>query len=192
MLAVLIAITVLVGALAVPFTVTFQIARPRRADNELRIEWGFGPVQLRIPTSIVTQTKRTERAAAKTDGTPRTGARKIAGGFREPAFRRRLFRFARDAWRAVEKHDVRVVARLGVGDPADTGRLWAILGPASGWLTNLDGASVRIEPDFLAETFELESSGRVRVSPLRLLLLAAGLLLSPDLWRGVYQMRAGA
>ncbi len=69
--------------------------------------------------------------------------------------------------------------RLGLGDPADTGRLWAFLGPLNAAAQNLRNAEVRIEPEFVDPTFEFEINGRVRLVPLQFLALATAFALSP-------------
>ncbi len=100
-----------------------------------------------------------------------------------------MFRFVADLWRAIRKQDVNLRIRLGLGDPADTGRLWAVVGPVAGLLANVEEASVEIEPDFMDAVFELESSGEIRLIPLQILYLVVALLLSPPVWLGVKRMR---
>lgn len=79
--------------------------------------------------------------------------------------------------------------RIGLGDPADTGQLWALMGPVAGVLANCKGASFEIEPEFYEETFELDSSGRIEFVPLQILYLTIAMLLSPPVWRGIKEMR---
>ncbi|MDH3560532.1 MAG: DUF2953 domain-containing protein, partial [Gammaproteobacteria bacterium] len=111
---------------------------------------------------------------------------------RQKSFRRRVTRFIRDVWHAIHKRDVRLNVRIGLGDPADTGQLWAVVGPVAGILSTAREATVGIVPDFVEETFELDSRGNLRLIPLQMLYLAAGLLLSPSIWQGLKQMRAVA
>jgi len=79
--------------------------------------------------------------------------------------------------------------RVGLGDPADTGQLWAVLGPVAGALAMFEGASIRLLPDFAAAVVELQGSGRLRIVPLEIVSLAAGALLSPPMWQGMLRMR---
>jgi hypothetical protein len=92
-------------------------------------------------------------------------------------------------WRAIHKKNVRLLVRLGLGDPADTGQLWAIFGPLSAMLASLRDIRIAIEPDFLDTTFEVDSSGTIRLIPLQFAILALGLLFSPPMWRGIMLMR---
>ena len=57
-------------------------------------------------------------------------------------------------------------------------------------LARLRDARVVIEPDFVDATFEVDSSGTLRVIPLQFVMLALGLLVSPPIWRGIALMRA--
>ena len=111
---------------------------------------------------------------------------------RQSAFRRRLFRFIGDIWHAIHKQHVVLRMRIGLGDPADTGQLWAVVGPLSGMLATVQEAMIEIEPEFIDTVFELDSSGNIRIIPLQLLSIVLGLLLSPAFWRGVNQMRDAA
>jgi len=108
---------------------------------------------------------------------------------REPSFRRRVYRFVSDVWQSVHKQNVRLLVRLGLGDPADTGRLWAVLGPLSGVLARLRDIRIAIEPDFLDATLEVDSSGTIRMIPLRIAIIVLGLFFSPPVWRGIRSMR---
>lgn len=69
--------------------------------------------------------------------------------------------------------------RLGLGDPADTGRLWAMVGPLSALVQNLRNAEVRIEPEFADPVFEFESHGRVLLIPIQFIFVIIAFALSP-------------
>jgi hypothetical protein len=156
------------------------------------LRWLFGLVTVALPSPGV-------EAPADENGKPRAPARRRARGGRKkgnPAaalghgpFRRRLLRFVRAFWEAIEKRDLRLRLRIGLGDPADTGRLWAFVGPLAGLLAGCREAAVEIEPEFVDAVFECDSSGEIRVVPLRLVGLVFGLLLSPAAWRGIRLMR---
>ena len=108
---------------------------------------------------------------------------------RQKSFRQRILRFGRDIWRALRKRNLYLRIRVGLGDPAETGQLWALFGPLSGLLVNIEDASIALEPEFIDAVFELDSSGKISVIPLQLLYLVLGLLCSPPFWRGMQKMR---
>ena len=113
-------------------------------------------------------------------------------GLQQKAFVRRILRYLNDCWHAVQKTDLTLHGRVGLGDPADTGQIWAIIGPITAMLHNIRSAHIRIEPEFIDATLELESRGRIRLVPLQLCYLTLGLLLSPPILRGIRHMRGRA
>ena len=111
---------------------------------------------------------------------------------RQAAFRGRVYRLAGDLVRAIHVHRVRLRMRLGLGDPADTGLLWAVVGPVNA-VAQWRDVDVRIEPDFLEPVLELHAEGGVEIVPLRFVLLAIGFALSPPTiraWRTLRSHRA--
>ena len=184
----LVVLLTVIALLAIPITVTFRVAWRGAFENDIRVEWAFGFVHKRLPTG--------KTAGPPTEDVHQTGPKRPSdkkfnafAAIRQKRFRQRVIRFVSDLWRAVHKQDLRLRARLGLGDPADTGQLWALLGPISALLANVPDASIRLEPEFQDEMIELDSSGIVRLIPLQFVYLTAALLLSPPVWQGLKQMR---
>ena len=69
--------------------------------------------------------------------------------------------------------------RLGLEDPADTGMLWAFIGPLSVTAQSLLNADVRIEPEFMDSALELHADVQMRLVLLQYLALAIAFALSP-------------
>jgi hypothetical protein len=172
----------LLAVLAVPLGASFELERVEALRGELAIRWMFGLVRfrLRVPGGA--------RGAGRGKGpkppkpprerkAPRR--RDVVAVLRDPAFRDRALRLARDLLRAAHLTGLRLRLRLGLGDPADTGLLWAAVGPLSALAGGLRGADVRIEPEFLGEALELQARGRTWIVPLEILALAASFALSP-------------
>lgn len=156
------------------------------------LHWLFGLVRLKLAPAGIWQPsskpKQVEGPAKPGLKRLRTNLRPFAA-LRQKPFRQRMLRFVRETWRAFRKHDVCLRIRIGLGDPAETGQLWALFGPLSGLLANIESASVELEPEFNDAVFELDSSGKISVIPLQLVYLALGLLCSPSFWRGMKYMR---
>mgnify|MGYP001470761102 CR=1 FL=1 len=123
----------LVALLAVPVTVAFSIHRIGETRGEFRFRWLFGLVRfrIRIPRAARARPRSAavRRGAAGSPGQRRKKGRvgnllSLAG---ETALRRRVFKFIRDIVRAMHARQLFVRMRIGLGDPADTGRLWACL-----------------------------------------------------------------
>ena len=177
-------LSLIVVLLAVPVTLTYQLSFRQTISADLRLIWAFGLVRADIsPDPAKSKSRRREGASGKKKSN-------VLVAIRRPSFRRRVLRFISDVWRAIHKKNVQLLVRIGLGDPADTGQLWAAFGPLSGMLARVRDIRIAIVPDFLDSTFEVDSSGTIRVIPLQFAILALGLLFSPSIWRGVMLMRA--
>ena len=182
----------IIALLAVPVTLTFQMSWQQQLQGDMTLHWLFGLVRIRLPSfkpkPPVPEGKERTQKPDHADRSPRN-RQNVFAVVRQKSFRRRIVRFIRDFWRAIRKRDVSLHIRIGLGDPADTGQLWAVVGPVAGILSNAKEASIEIVPEFFDETFELDSSGNIRLIPLQLIYLTVGLLLSPPVWQGIKQMR---
>lgn len=188
---VVIFLLVLIALLAIPVSLTYQVSWRKAFQGSVTLQWFFGLVRIQLPSI---ESKTPSREAMKVTQKNR---KKVSSGrksnplaaLRKKSFRQRIFKFIRDFWHAIHKHDLRLRIRIGLGDPADTGQLWAMVGPVSGMLTTVQEASIEIEPEFIDTIFEFDSSGNIRIIPLQLVYLTIGLFLSPSLWQGIQRMR---
>ena len=119
------------------------------------------------------------------------GRAQLVAVLRQPAFRRRVLRLVTALVRVAHVSRLRLRVRLGLGDPADTGRLWAVVGPLSAVSHGLPGADVSIVPEFVEPALELRARGRLRVIPLQVLALAFSFALSPASFRAFRTLRSG-
>ena len=178
--------------LAIPVSLTFHVSWKQDLQNDITLKWAFGLVRVRIApdqsgeTSL--ESEKVQQKIARAGSAPRK-ERNVIAVIRQKRFRRRIIRFVTDLWHAIYKENVNLHVRIGLGDPADTGQLWAILGPIAGLLASVREASICLEPEFSDTTFELDSSGSIRIIPLHIIGLAVALLLSPPIWQGIRQMR---
>lgn len=179
--------------LAVPVNVDFRVEGIESFGGQVGVRWLFGLVRVRFPFPRTgTPHRRGEddpaAAPARAGSAGFDRGRNVLAALRQVAFRRRVGRLAGDLVRAIHVHRVRLLVRLGLGDPADTGLLWAVVGPVNAMTQSLD-ADIRIEPDFLEPVLEFQAEGSVRVVPLRLILLAIGFALSPPTFRAWHTLR---
>jgi len=187
-----IVLSLLVFLLAMPVTLTYELFWKQTLSGKVSLDWAFGLVRTDVsPDPAISRPEKPEAAPKRAGrrGNSKKGKTNILAAIRQESFRRRIVRFLSDVWRGIHKKDVRLMVRMGLGDPADTGRLWAMLGPLSGMFADLPGISIAIEPDFLDTNLEVDSSGTLRIVPLQFLALALGLLVSPSIWRGVMLMQ---
>jgi hypothetical protein len=182
-----------IALLAVPVSVTFRMSWQQGFQGDVRLLWLFGFVRFRLPSPepepLSQEDEIRTRIAGRFERPSREGYAVFAA-LQQKSFRRRITRFIGDVWHAIHKSNVNLNARIGLGDPADTGQLWAVAGPVGGILSYAREVTVGIVPDFIDETFELNGSGNIRLIPLQIIGLALGLLLSPSLWQGLKRMRA--
>lgn len=189
-------LVLLIALTAIPVELQFHKSWPRRRESFVRIRWAFGLVRAQIsPRRSKERPAKGEAAAARKAARSRKRPRKkrnVLKALRQADVRRRLLRFLEDLWRSIHKDDLHLRVRLGLGDPADTGRLWALVGPISALLQTIPGTSVVIEPEFSDSVCEADAAGNVRVVPLKVVALIVSLLLSPAIWRGFRAMRAAS
>ena len=186
-------LSLVVILLAMPVTLTYQLSWRQTLSADLRLNWAFGLVRTDLSSDLAkARTDKSEAARKRAGGSrkPEGSKPNVLAAIRQPAFRRRILRFVRDVWRAIHKKNVELLIRVGLGDPADTGQLWGVLGPLSGMFSRARDIRIAIEPDFLDATLDVDSSGTVRMIPLRLVIIALGLVISPPVWRGIMLMRA--
>lgn len=180
-------LTLVVLLLAVPFDVAFQLRGMRQFTGQVKITWLYGLLRFRIPLNDVDTPHKPRPARPVASrmtlrrGRPRTNGgegRKFLAVLHQADFRRQIYRFVKDIYRAANLHELGFRMRLGLGDPADTGRLWAFVGPLNVAAQNLRNARIVIEPEFMEAVIEFDTHGRFRIVPLQFLALAIAFALS--------------
>ena len=173
----------ILALLAVPLGIRFGLKWPDSAANHVEVEWAFGLVRSSVPLGEEREASPGSKDEWTDGSNDESSSLDFVAAIRKRRFRQRLYAVVGKLWRAVEKRDVRLRACIGLGDPADTGQLWAVLGPLSAVFASVRSARLSIEPDFVDEALVLEGSGHVRLVPLQIIAIAAGLLASPGFWR---------
>ncbi len=174
----------IVMLLAVPVEVAFNIENDEASPNDVALIWLSGII--RIPLTADSSKKRQEKAAKnRKKKTRRRGKNKAWALMRNASFRRRLFGYIRDLFRSIKIKSLDIRLRLGLDDPADTGRLWGVLGPLASLLGGIRKANIRVEPEFAEEVFSLQSQGRISVIPLRILWISSCFFLTPQVIRAL-------
>lgn len=176
----------IIAVLAIPLDVIFRIQRQEAFYSDVAVHWLFGIVRFRLPGKTARKRGKRLRDIAKKTKAKATKSNKKPADFSaakhlfwNARFRYRLFRFVKDMFKSIRIVCFYMRFRLGLDDPADTGRLWAYLGPLAVFLENVSNASVSLEPDFQTESVFLDSSGTLRIVPLQVVFTVLGFLLSP-------------
>lgn len=189
---VFISLVLLIALLAIPVTLTHHISWQQRFQGTLTLGWLFGLVNISFSPFQPSGKKPPSDRVKKIPQKKKQKSRKKQDGFaaiRQKAFRQRIIKFITDLWHAVQKENISLRLCIGLGDPADTGQLWAVMGPVAGILSTSQEASIEIVPDFMDTTLEVDSSGTIRIVPLQIILLTLGCLLSPPVFKAIKQMR---
>lgn len=111
---------------------------------------------------------------------------------RTEAFPRRVLRLLRDLMRQVDIRRLDLDLRLGLDDPADTGRLWGLTGPVAALLTLPSSARIAVTPEFAEPLLHLDAHTEVRIVPAALLGALLTFLLSPVTFRALRAAVRGA
>ena len=193
----------LILLLAIPVNLVYAVKKKEVWQGRVIVYWMFGLLRVRL--------RPRQKRAARQSGRRRERRRLIPSGIRQIVQRRRdvlsilrtsgllrgLFRLLRDLLRAARPRRLRVEFAIGLEDPADTGRLAAVLAPLSllfGKRTLVKGSNVSIEvtPDFVGSRFQGYSCASLQFVPLRLFAILIGFLFSAPVFRAVRQMMARA
>lgn len=177
----LVAVAVILGLLAlllaVPVNVAFELSGIEPLSGQVRIRALLGLMQFRIPIPVAQEALApsvSRRSRSRGGGGP-----SALDALRQAAFRQRVYRLVRDLFAAAHLHQFRLRMRLGLGDPADTGQLWAFMGPLNAVAQDMPNVDLGIEPDFMEPVCDFELHGRLMLIPLQLLALGMAFALSP-------------
>jgi len=176
--------------LAIPVDLAFSVQRQEgRQEGRGTLGWLFGLVRLPLGKPKMRAQAKPARLKIKRRHRKRGGgARRIMAMFRIEGFGWRLLRLARDLLRRIHIRELSLEIRLGLDDPADTGRLWSVVGPLAAMLALPSVTRVAIEPEFSTEALEVDGKGHIRIIPVQLLLVILLFVLSPTTLRALYSM----
>jgi len=175
--------------LAVPLRVAFEFERVEAFKGRLTFRWLFGLVRFRVHVPGARKPPQESKAVPARVKPSIHRQANVLAVLREAEFRRRVYRLIRELVRAAHVRRLQLRMRVGLGDPADTGRLWALMGPLSAVVRNLRDADVQFEPDFVDPVFEVQARGGLLLIPLQFILLAISFAISPVSIRAWFSLR---
>ncbi len=182
MLIVALLLAVLVALLAIPLSLSFSLTRLQALQGYVHFRWLFGLVNFRanLPTKkSATEAEQSSRKQKSHRASSNRNSRDLIAMLKQSAFRKHMMKFIKNLLRATHAQNLYLKLRIGLGDPADTGMLWAVMGPFSGMLRNLQSMRIDIEPEFIDEVIEVDSHGQFHLVPLQFIALMIGFILSP-------------
>ena len=164
-LAGLFALVVLV--LSIPLNLAFRLDVYGRPKFSLRLVWLFGLVSREIGRKKKAKPKKAKPKKAKEK---KGGARKALKILRTKGLLRQLKILVTDVLSRLKIRDLSIDFRVGLDNPADTGLLFATIGPSLIFLSPSVRRSISIKPSFEVEAvLEGYAQAAVRLRPIRLL-----------------------
>ena len=174
--------------LSIPVDLRFSYERGEGSRSRMRIGWLFGLIGKELGGERKGREKKPKEIKAK------KGWRSFRGPlavFRARGISGRLLLLAGRLVRSVQVRDLDVEFQVGTGDPAEMGLLYGVIGPSVALARSRFSPNIRIEPNFVEETFEGHARGAVRVYPIKLIPPLIAFALSPTTFRGVMALRRG-
>lgn len=162
---------ILIFVLCVPLDMTLHADVYGKPKLRLKLSWLFGLVSKEVTRG---KEPKEKKKRVKEKRKPREGKRRlrdILEILRTRGLLSQLKRLLRDVLSRLKTRDLIADFRVGLGDPADTGLLFALIGPATFWLNSSLSHQIRVQPSFEGEgVFEGYSHGVVRLRPIQLVI----------------------
>ena len=153
--------------LSVPFESTLSLEVYGRPRFRLKVGWFFGLVSKEVGGGK--KSEEEEKPADRKRGFDRAQLVRMAGILRIPGLSKRVRAFLRSIVNRLKIRDFGADLRVGLGDPADTGLMFAIIGPTILFMCSSFPRQVRVQPSFTDEAvFEGSFHGTVRVVPIQM------------------------
>jgi hypothetical protein len=145
--------------LCIPFDAAFRVDIYGSPRFSLRLVWLFGLVKKDL--------KRGKKKPSKRKPGGRRGARDIFKILRTKGLLRQAKTLVTDIFSRLKIRDLSIDLRVGLDDPADTGLLFSVIGPALLFCSPLT-YHLRVQPSFEGEAvLEGYAQGAVRLLPIR-------------------------
>jgi len=163
---------IIIFVLCIPLNAVLDIDIYGRPKFRLRLVWFFGLVSRGI-TKGRKKPKEEKRIA---EGKRKRKKRKIKARTIFKILRTRgllgqIKHLLRDILKCLKIRDLRADFRVGLDDPADTGLLFALIGPTIFFLGSSRAHEIRVQPSFEDEAvFEGYLRGAVRLVPAQLVI----------------------
>lgn len=172
----------------VPLDFVFNIDVYEKPKIRFKLYWLFGLISREVPGA------RKKRAKKKKDKKGRSKLKwgdigfilKILG---TKGLLRNVKKLVKGIFSCFKFRDMETDFRIGLGDPANTGLLFAFIGPVAAGIGAANISRISLQPSFEdSPTLEGYSHGAVRMRPLRLVPSLLRFTLSPPTARIVWKL----
>lgn len=179
-------ILLVTALLAVPMDLSLHVTRDEAWQGDAYMRWLFGLVSTRIESKGEREDKKPKKEKTKVRRRRAGTGRKVYAMLTSPGFVGRVLRFVRHVLRTIHVHTFDLDAKVGLDDPADTGKLWGLMGPLPYMIPLPRRSRVYIEPDFDQERLSVDLDADVRVFPIEVVFRTVQLALSPKTLRALF------
>ena len=200
LLTIAILLVLLIVSLAIPISMNYYITRNQQLQGYANVNGFFGLMkfQTRFPREPENKSKdetkslRRKKNPSPDKAKPSNTKNNMKGValLKQSTFRRHIMHFIKRIFAASHAQDLYLRCRIGLSDPADTGMLWAVMGPLSAMLKNVQTITIDLQPEFTDSVIEIESHGRFQLIPIQFIALTLVFILSPttiQAWRTMQQ-----
>jgi hypothetical protein len=170
--------------LAVPIDLVFSVEKGTEVKKSFRIGWMFGLVSKEIKGKEKPE-KKPEKKKKR-----RGGVKYVFAALKTRGFVPKAATFLKRTLRQIRMHELIVDFDVGFAEPADTGMLFAAVGPATVAARSYPPLDLRIRPDFAQPRLEGYARGDIRVYPIALLAVFMLFALSLSTLRALKNMLA--
>jgi hypothetical protein len=180
----------LIALLVIPVDVKCSVCCHETFRARVKIAWMFGLVRLPIPSKTEKPSRQEPLPKTGKEKPLHKGSRNMVTMLRSEGFGLRLVRFASDILSVMQVRIFRLRVRLGLEDPADTGQIWASVGPVTAMLAGARGMDIEIEPDFERAFLSVDGNAELRVIPIRVIVVVIPFIGSPATLRAAWAVIA--
>lgn len=164
--------------LIIPVELIFNYKNFETPEKKVILSWLFGIISVEIYPKK-TPPKGKEDLKPQSENKKGPGLSKIRKILSNRKFTGKTFNTVRRILSSAKPKLNRFYIRIGLGDPADTGILWGLIGPLSGILYGCPDKDLIIVPDFLDPAFDVDANGKITIIPLEIIFIALSYIFSP-------------
>ena len=178
-------VILLIVVLCVPIDMVLHADGYGRPKFRLRLSWLFGLVDKEITRGKKQPEGKKEAEIKRKPGKRRWGIRWIFEILKARGLPGQSYDLLKSILSRLRIRNLAVDLRIGLDNPADTGFLFAVIGPALAFLNPRFPHQIRVQPSFEEAVLEGYSYGRVRLRPIQLVTPFLKFAFSPAAIRAV-------
>jgi hypothetical protein len=183
---------ILFAVMTVPVDLNFTVQRDIKFQGSASIGWLFGLVRIPLQSgNAKTRDARKSKHKKNVRSHHKPKGWHVGAMLRSQGFLSRLIRLMNRLRACIHIRQLRLMVRLGLDDPADTGRLWGIIGPLTLTIPVPARADVAIQPEFSGAIFQVDGEGALRIVPIVIIGSLIGFAFSPVTLRALYALGTG-